>query len=1040
MLQAMIDFPHKILVPQRPAHLVSRERLTEFLRASADRRLITLSAPAGYGKTSLLIDFASNETQLPLCWYTLDRFDEDPWTFLSYLVASIEQCFPASVRQTASLLAGRGRTPFATAAAALVQDVYAIGRDFAIVIDDWHLVDHVNDISDLVANLLLRCPNCRLILASRIYPSLPDIMLLAARRQMSGLDEEHLRFTATEVAAVLGAEYRTTIPVEQATRLAEQSNGWITGVLLAFQATGGSASPSLAPPGSRAERQIYLFLAEQVFDRQSPEIRTFLLDSSLLDELTPERCDAIFERHDSGLMLDTLLLNHIFITEINPGVLRYHPLFREFLQEHYRKIDPQRYRSMSLRVADAYAAQGHWPLAFESYIAVGDLPAAQRVVAAGGEQLYTSGRLETLERWFAALPLEQLDAPLLCLKARVLLDRGRYNEAQVLADLAEVRMQPSEEPIVLLVQSLLARINGHYERAIDVAQRVLTIAQDATQRTSALRTMANCHHRLGQPADAIDKLNQAFEIERQRGDLYAIAQLQHDLGVCHEETGMLRAAEGYYSQAEAYWATTGNTGRQALSLNSKGVVQHLTGRYQEAHTTLNTALAYAQDAAIPDYQALVLTSLGDLYSDLQLWAQAEAAYNEARQLDGDAHLTHYLDLAVVRLMVRQCKYESGMRALDRLPVTTISRYTSAVLLLRSSIACGLGNYDQAAKDIQAAIHWLEQTNAPIDLARAYLLQAQIAIDIDPVNREGLLKPLERAAQIAHQIGHDSFLAVEALHAPGVLRRAQAVGWEQASTWLQHHQEVLLAAQMIRQGDQRPLLLVRTLGTDQILLNGHPAEIGWLKAREVFYYLLAHSDGAAPEVLREAIWPDLSPERSRGALKTAIYQLRSALPRELIELRGRQLYRINHEVAHIDYDFERFLDILDTHADDYEKLFEALDLYRGPYLQWSENYWSSGLRTHAEQRYLHALRFAAENCERKQAFSDALTLYRRILAVDMMDEAAHAGIMRCQIALGNRAAAIDQYRSLCRILDEELGLDPGRSSEVEQLYHRILAAS
>ena len=151
----MSHFPHKIIIPQRPPYLVRRERLTNLLCTIVERRLITLSAPAGYGKTSLLTDFASASPPLPVCWYTLDRFDEDPWVFLSYLAAAVEQRFPGATQQTETLLASRSGNPFPTVAAALVRDLYAIGCDFVIVIDDWHLVDHVADIRQVVEQILL---------------------------------------------------------------------------------------------------------------------------------------------------------------------------------------------------------------------------------------------------------------------------------------------------------------------------------------------------------------------------------------------------------------------------------------------------------------------------------------------------------------------------------------------------------------------------------------------------------------------------------------------------------------------------------------------------------------------------------------------------------------------------------------------------------------------------------------------------------------------------------------------------------------------
>jgi DNA-binding SARP family transcriptional activator len=1008
------------------------------LTAIVDRRLIALIAPAGYGKTSLLIDFASTSQPVPTCWYTLDRFDEDPWIFLGYLAASVAHAFPTATDQTIALLEGSSRNSFATAATTLVREIYSIAHDFVLILDDWHLVDHISDIRELIAQLVLNCPQCHLILASRISLGLPDQMLLVGRRQMIGIAEDELRFTGSEVTAIISAADQIALPLAQGEVLAEQLGGWITGILLLRQAMGANA-PTRLPSGARAERQVFDFLAEQVFEKQAPDMRSFLQDTALIEELTPERCDAVLERSDSGYLLSTLLRNHLFITEIKPGVLRYHPLFREFLQEHFRTTDPRSFRARMRRVADAYANQAQWPLAFDSYIAANDLAAAQRIVAAGGEQLYTNGRLETIERWFDALPLENLDAPLLCLKARVLLDRGNHREAQVLADLAEARVRPGEEPMAQLLQAQLARINGRYEHAIEVAQAVLHMTQDAAQRAAALRMMAICQKQLGQFQRAIEDLNTALAIERQRGDLYTVAQLQHDLGICHEELGLLHAAEEYYSQADAYWATIGNMGLRAMSLNSKGVVQCMAGRYRDAHVTLSTALRHAQEAAAPDYLAYVHASLGDLYSDIQLWSLATEAYECARQNAISAYLLNYLDLAGIRMLVRQRQYEAALRALAQLPNPTAERNTATVCLLRGAIACGLSEYDRAAQMLDQAMILLEQNDTRIDIARGCILRAQIAAGRPPVDRAMLIAALDRAAQIADQLGHDAFLAAETLHIRGLLRQAYAVGWARASDWLQRHQEMHQAALALNRSDDRPLLIMRTLGTDQMILNGQPVDIGWLKAREVFYYLLAHPDGATPETLREAIWPELGAERNRGA-KDAIYQLRSVLPRDLIELRGRQVYMINRAVIQLDYDVERFTHILTTRTDDPEALFEALDLYRGPYLPWSDNHWSASIRADLERRYLHALRVRAEQCQREGAYMDALILYTSLLAVDGLDESAHAGVMRCQIALGNRAAAISQYRDLRRILDEELGLDLDQGSEIEQLYYRIITSS
>jgi len=1033
----MVDFPHKIRVPQRPPYLVPRPRLIVRLQLITERRLISVAASPGYGKTSLLIDFANTAASLPVCWYTLDRFDEDPWVFLAYLTAAVKERFPDAVHQTETLLASRSQVPFASAAASLIREVYAL-PDFVLIIDDWHIVDPVAETTELIQQLLLHCSNCHLILASRIIPSLRDLSLLMARRQMVGLTEQDLRFTGPEIAAVVGNEYQTLMSSDQAAAWSEQLNGWITGVLLAFPST-DVTSNSVPSLNIRSEPHIYQFFIEQVFDRQTSMVRSFLLDCSLLEELSVATCNEILDRTDSGELLDVLLRQHIFVNEISRGVLRFTPLFREFLQDHYQSRDPDGFRRITHRIANYYITLSHWALAFDLLIGIGDRAAAQQVVERGGETLYLAGRLETLDRWFTALPLDELTAPLLCLKARLVLDQGQHQKAHALSILAETRAHAGEEAIVRLLQAQLARISGRYEQGIDVAQQVLHTARLPEQRAAALRIMANCHQLLGQVSRAVEELNQALTIEQARGDLYKVAQLQHDIGFCYEDLGLLRTAEEYYSQADAYWSTIGNRGLQAMSLNSKGVVQHFAGRHRDAYTTLMTAVKYAQEGAVPQYEATCLTSLGDFACDLQLWTTAVTCYEEARHLARTARMRSYLALAYVQLLIRQHQYDVAQRMLQELDQATLSQYPSKVVLLQTQIACSVEHVGIAATQIETALATLEELNVSMDLARSHLLHANFIVRTTPSDHRALLKALDSAVTIADQLGHDTFLVIEAFQMRRLVRHAIAVGWSRAHDWRDRHHEMTLAAKRLDQSDTRPMLSVRTLGTDQLMLNGQLIDLGWTKAREVFYYLLAHPNETTGEVLREAIWPESSPERSRGALKAAIFQLRNALPRELIELHGRQFYRLNHTAARIDYDVERFLQQIDVRTDDPEVLLDALDVYRGPYLPGSDNQWIVPLRTYLEQRYMQALRATGEQCEEMGLYADALMIYYRMTDVDSFAESAHVGIMRCQIALGNRSAAIDQYRALCRLLDEELGLTPPRDSEIEHLYQEILNA-
>jgi LuxR family transcriptional regulator, maltose regulon positive regulatory protein len=1031
----MIEVAHKILLPQRPSYLIDRPRLREIVATVDERQLLLLVAPAGYGKTSLLIEWA-HHTNLPVCWYALDRYDRDPHTFVTYMATTMVQRFPAQLPLTAALIRSASSWTIETALATLGRELSALGQPLALVIDDWHLVDEVAPIGEAVSDLLRRAPNLRLILATRTYPSLPDLLLRTAQGRVVGLAEQVLRFTPDEAAAALKQQAAGDIAAVDVATLTAKANGWITAILLMARSPELAAQAWLGP-GQGSERRVYEFLTEQVFDRLDPPLQQFLCESALLEELQAGQCDRLLERRDSEAMLDQLLRQHVFVSEIEGGVLRYHPLFREFLLARFRRYEFSRFQQTARRVARGYAGQQQWAPAFDLCIMAGDREAACEVLVQSGHQLFRQGQLATLERCFEVLPLETLPAGLLCLKGRLRLSRSRTQEAAALADMAVAAMQPAETDTVRLFQTSVAVGTGDYREAIRLAELVLAGRPTAAQRGDALRVAANCHGRLGDLERAMELLNEALKLQRQRGDIYSMALLYHDLGICQEQAGRLREAERSYRQAEGYWSTVGNVGARALSRNSTGVVLHMMGQYREAHYQLQAALEDARTAAASTYEAAIAASLGDLYCDLELWVQAETCYQLAESRRGSAFIQGYVEVARIRLLAYQRHFAAANVAIERLEEPVAAQHQAALFLIQARIAIGRRQFSKA----QDYVNYIRRSTAAdsTEAILAYVMAARIAAEQTPPGRTDLLAGLHSAVEQAHILGRDAFLVAELSRQPGLMRQAAAADWPAAADYTGRIELLRRTARRVSGDGHTPIVRVQALGADCIDIDGEELELGWRQAREVFFYLLSHPRGSNNEDLCAAIWPDRDAKNSRTLLRTAIHRLRSLLPEGLITMQGRRLYRIDRELAQIDYDLEQFFALTEPLNDDPDSVMDGLDLYRGPFLAWSEHQWSQEIRTAAEQRFSQTLQRTAQLYEQRARWSEALALYNRAQHLDPLDEAAAAGLMRCNLALGNRAAAIEIYQRTRRRLFDELGLPLDSTSELEQLYARILAA-
>ncbi|MCL7454307.1 MAG: tetratricopeptide repeat protein, partial [Anaerolineae bacterium] len=643
----------KISIPRRRKDLLPRRRLVDFVHSHLDRKLLLISAPAGYGKTSLLTDVA-HDIDLPVCWYTLDAFDRDFTVFLEYFVAAIASRFPAFGERSRTFLRetsdpGSSMYPLV---ATLVQEIYdTIPEYFYLVLDDHHSVEDQDQISTFLDLFVTYVDeNCHLVLASRTLPALPNLSLLVARRQAAGLSIDELRFTPEEIQGLARQNYDLELSLEEAGKLADRTGGWITGLLLTTAHHWQKAQKEVGIPG-RIGIDLYDYLSGQVLHRQPGPLRDFLLASSVLEELDPELCRSVLGVERPLPLMDQLRIRNLFVIEYEgePDQLRYHDLFREFLRDTLRREDEGRYRELSLRAAAAYEDRGEWERAVVRYLALQRYAPVVDIIQRVDMDLYSAGRWETLSGWIDALPESiRLARPhFLLLRGKIHSDRGELDQALALCEQAEDAFRVARDELgcahALAAKGHVLRFQGLYNEAIARSQEALRLMDADTADTKGTQAMAYrniglCSFRQGKLAKGQEALQQALRLLEASGASYDAALVQHDMGLGQELMGDLGGAEAHYRAALKRWRELNTLGPWSNTLNGLGVVYQLQGRYKEALETIEEALSKAQRAGDSRVEAFIWASLGDVYRDLGAYRRASEAYEQALEVARRAHV------------------------------------------------------------------------------------------------------------------------------------------------------------------------------------------------------------------------------------------------------------------------------------------------------------------------------------------------------------------------------------------------------------------
>jgi LuxR family maltose regulon positive regulatory protein len=403
----------KFHVPRRRRILVSRPRLNERLSSGAESALTLVSAPAGFGKTTLLTEWlaewvaAAPAGERLAAWVSLDERDNDPALFWRYLVSAFDAAAPG-VGSSALALLPSSQPAAEAVLATLLNDLGAVQNDVVLVLDDFHVIE-AHDVRDGMAFLLEHLPfHVRLVIAGRADPALP-LARLRGRGELLEVRAADLRFTPDEAAAYLNEVMGLALTAGDVAALEGRTEGWIAALqLAALSMQGRDDIPGFIAGFAGDDRYIVDYLVEEVLQRQSESVRTFLLQTSILSRLSGPLCDAVTGRDGRKATLEGLDRGNLFLVPLDDRRrwYRYHHLFADVLQAHLLEEQPDRIRELHRRASAWYEANGERAEAVHHALAGEDFERAADLVERAIPDLRRDRQEATLRSWLGALPEE----------------------------------------------------------------------------------------------------------------------------------------------------------------------------------------------------------------------------------------------------------------------------------------------------------------------------------------------------------------------------------------------------------------------------------------------------------------------------------------------------------------------------------------------------------------------------------------------------------------------------------------------------------
>lgn len=1067
----------KIQPPPPRSDTLSRTRLNSWLDRAARGRLALIIGEAGFGKTTLLADWAEHSRRAT-AWYGLEHDDRDWLTFVRHLVAGAREVDGAFGPETYRLLSqlGSGGPTREEVTTALAREMAAFGDaspgGFSVILDDFHEIERSEETDPVVAALLgATGAGFSLLVAARSTPELPTVPM-RGRNAVHRLENDDLRFNATEIEELFIRAYGIPLESDVATDLASRTEGWaalLSLVRARIEERADSDPRTLVAQLNVTQGDLYDFLAGEVLADLPPGLLDFLMAVSILTHICV-RCVTLIDDRDRPAIEKSLAEAErlgLLIRTGRDAAFRLHSPVRQILMMMLEaKIGQDELRQRHRRLAEVFETSD-WHAAATHYRAAGDPTGAARVVDGAIPLIIASGAFESLGELLdgTAGPSDRPGA--LILRSRVEQGHGNLVRALTLAELAVQKAQGALLGTAQLNLAALEGIAGYPDHAIQRTERALSgeLAEierrvaEASRLVSAAQTDAD----LEAVADALRDLARQQEF----ADLKRYASISYiNLAVVLNWIGNPRGALKAALRAETgFDESTGSVERvSALVARAKALTQ--LRKIDEADRVLG--LASISQSSLGRIEAnieaaLIYVSYASLHQAKVALERVDAAALPAAYL-GVWSLVNGLtalregNVAQALSWGSQCQI-SGMR-------DVAGKFQTDLLLLRAHLAS-----EEASDHELTSLARLADSlgSAParrlVGLLRAMKLHDQIGGEVASLSQDDRHVLSVIAEELVGALPCLSASALEVLHeevtarperwrpalraqvksgGPAQQRAASLLGSIGNSDDAHFLRQIARSVRSLREiaievsHRVAPRVKFEDLGVVGLRVDGRPiGRSPRRKSMALLCFLASRPRQAATrDEVVEALWPDSDPETGINSLHQAIYHVRRLFDPQYREGLSAGYLTFDGEIIALNSDLVKSASdqcwtlLRTTTADDQVATDEIISIYRERFaLDFMYEDWASAYRDTLHAAVLSRLEASVSASISRDDPEAAIRLATEALALDPSADAIELQLLRAYKAAGRHAAAGEQYAHYATVLRDELGVNPPAFHEI-----------